>query len=155
MKRSELELRKAFKRKVMAIEKYLEMVSHEDPLSELRQEIAIQIAVSLRALFCHSSCEPLITMAKEVVFAFKYLNKPPIMWPHKSEQGFMLRVFDYSDGKNKRYKYSVCKDDPNLYDTNRKWPCRISSHPISSYDLLFRIATFLVYIIRIEEYKLN
>ena len=292
MKRSELELRKTFKRKVDAIEKYLEMVSQEEPLSELRQELGVQIAVNLRSLFCHSSCEPLITsahlenylifplydrltpfnelrdfllvgnqckeqqctfksetayrldgtqvpstwlsyqswinqividikaedyppvsrleiikiladkegahvdpkihpfvrliesnnvmplkimiedkeceadcsnllcesvitMAKEVVFSYKYLNKPPVMWPRKSEQGFMLRVFDFSDEKFKRYKYSICKDCINLYDTNRNWPCRISSYPISSYDLLFRSATFSVDFIQIEKYSLS
>lgn len=64
MKRSELELRKTFKRKVVAIENCLEMVSHEKPLSELRQEMAIQMAVSLRSMFCHSSCEPLISSAR-------------------------------------------------------------------------------------------
>ncbi len=292
MKRCELELRKTFKRKVGAIEKFLEMAYKEEPLSELRQEISTQIAVNLRVLFCKSGSEPLITnarmedyllfplydrltpfnelgdfllvgcqckelkctfksetafrldgkqvpttwlsyqswlyqividiksadyaplsrfeiiklladregahvdprihpfvsliesnnvmpfrimikdkeceadccnllcetiitIAKEVVFAYKYLNKPPIMWPRKSEPDFMMRVYDYSDEKNKRYKYTVCKDNLNLYDTNRKWPCKISSYPISSYDLLFKSATFPVDIIRIEECTLK
>lgn len=291
MKRSELELRKTFKRKVDAIGKLLEMVSQEEPLSELRQEMAVLMAVNLRSLFCYSSCKPLITnarmenclifplydrltpfnelgdfllvgshcqeqkctfksetayrldgtlvpstwlsyqswinqividikatdfppltrldvikiladregahvdprihpfvrliesnsvipfeiiiegkeceadcsnllcetiitMAKELVFVYKYTN-PPIMWTRKSEPDFMLRVFDYSDEKSKRYKYTVCKDGPNLYNTNRKWPCRISSHPIGSYDLLFKRATFPVYIIQIEKCVLN
>lgn len=100
-------------------------------------------------------CETVITIAKEVVFAYKYLNKPPIMWPRKSEDGFMLRVFDYSDKINNRYKFTVCTDDMNLYDTNRKWPCSITSHPIRSYDLLFKNATFHVYIIQIENCELN
>lgn len=292
MKRSELELRKTFKRKVTVIEKYLDMVCQEEPLSELRQEISSQIAVNLRALFCKSSCEPLIssarmesylifplynsltpfnelgdfllvsnqfkeqkctfksetdfrldgtqvpsiwlsykswinqividikaadyapltrleiikimadregahvdprihpfvnliesknvmpfrvmigdneceadcsnllcetiiTMAKEVTFSYKYLNKPPIMWPRKLDQGFMLRVFDYSDEKNNRYKFAVCADGPNLYDTNSKWPCKISSHPISSYELLFKNAIFPVDIIQIEKCELR
>ena len=90
-----------------------------------------------------------------MVFAYKNLNKPPIMWPRKSEPDFMMRVYDYSDEKNKRYKYTVCKDNLNLYDTNRKWPCKISSYPISSYDLLFKSATFPVDIIRIEECTLK
>ena len=292
MKRSELELRKTFKRKVAAIEKYLEMISQEEPLAELRLEMSVQMAVNLRSLFCHSSCEPLITsarmedhlifplydrltpfneqrdymlvgcqckeqkctfkseaaylldgtqvpstwlsyqswinqividikaaeyaplsrlevikiladregahvdpkvhpfvrliesknvmpfivviegkeceadcgnllcetiitMAKEVVFAYKYLNKPPIMWPRNPNPGFLLRVFDYSDEKFKRYKFTICKDDINLYDTNRNWPCKISSHPINSYDLLFKSATFPVDIIQIEKCELN
>lgn len=100
-------------------------------------------------------CETIITMAKEVVFAYKYLNLPPIMRQRKSESGFVLRVFDYSDEKTNRYKFAVCKDGLNLYDTNRKWPCKISSHPISSYDLLFKRVAFPVEIIRIEECELD
>lgn len=286
-RRTILELRKTFKRKISALEKELDIISHEELFSESRREFAIQIAMNLRAMFCHSGgepliqtaqidkdllfplydrltpfnelpdfllvgnqckdnhctfqsdttirldgtqvpstlisyygwinqividlksaeyaplsredvikiiadrdgahidpridpfveliessnvmpfhviigdkkcpadcsnllCESIITMAKEVIFAYKYLNKPIFFQTHDSENGFSLRVFDYSDDKHKRYKYTICSDGMNLYDTNKNWPCEISSHPVKHFDLLFRKRVFPVDVIKIE-----
>ena len=288
MTRTVSELRKIFKRKITIIEKNLDLIFQEEPLSELRQEVAIQIAVILRAMFCYSGGESLIktaqmedslyfplydsltpfnelgdyllvgnqcknskctflsdtssinldgtqvptilmtyyswvnqividlktseyaplsrneiikivadkvgahvdttihpfveliestnvmpfhvviageecladcsnlltetiiTIAKEVVFAYKYLNKPPIMKPRHIENDFYLRIYDYSYNKHKLYKYTICADGINLYNTNKYWSCKISSHPIKHFDLLFRKRVFPVDVIKIE-----
>ncbi|MCR4829395.1 MAG: hypothetical protein K5864_08035 [Bacteroidales bacterium] len=73
MKKSELELRRVFKRKITMLEKLLELTSQEELLSEQRREYAALMAVELRSLFCHSGGDPLIKnalMDKELLFPF-------------------------------------------------------------------------------------
>lgn len=96
-------------------------------------------------------CETVYSIAKEVVFSYKYLNKPPIMWPAKPKSDFNARVYDYSDEKTKRYKFTVCTPDVRQYSTNRLYPCTITDFPVHTYDLLFKNRTFFVEIINVEE----
>ena len=96
-------------------------------------------------------CETVYSIAKEVVFSYKYMNKPPIMWPAKSKPDFNARVYDYSDEKNKRYKFTVCAPDVKQYNSNRLYPCTITDFPVHAYDLLFKSRTFFVEMIKVEE----
>ena len=98
--------------------------------------------------------ETIVSIAEEVVFSYKFLNKPHIS-PRQPRQDYMLNVYEYSIDKEKRYKYTICKNGINLYNTNRYWQCTIKSFPIESYDLLFRSRVFGVSIIAIDNCDLN
>lgn len=73
MKYAEKVLRDKFKTKIDALEKHLKGVFQEPPQSALRIELAAEIAVILRNLFCYSGGRPLIKTAqldKELLFPF-------------------------------------------------------------------------------------
>ena len=65
MKRTVVELRKFFRRKISAIEKSMESLSNAELLSEVREGVLTQMAVDLRSMFCWSAgCDPLIVSAQ-------------------------------------------------------------------------------------------
>lgn len=284
MKRTILELRKTFKRKILAIEKLLSIVSEEDVLSDARMEFLTQIAVELRTLFCYSGgpalirsaelsgtmlfpfhnslsafnelsqfllvgcqiknnkstfvksidlkdkvvvtwlsyeswineividvkkegfppltryevikllankegahvdvnvdpfveliesedvkplrffidgeecegdcrnllSETIFSIAEEVVYSYKYVC-PPILVEREPDNDFVVGVFDFSDNKNKKYKYTVCSPKINLYNTNKVFECKILSKKLAYYGLQFRSRTFKINVIRIEK----
>lgn len=286
MKRSILELRNTFKRKVNFIEKLLSLASNEDILSEERREILTQIAVELRALFCYSGGSPLIETAQmdkelmfpmnnwlpynelsdfllvgynfkngqccfrtsidldnkvpyaimsysswiheividlrmdcyppltrldvikivadkegahvdtnihefveliesrnvmpikividdkecdadcgnllyetiysislEVLYSYKYLNKP-VMRESPNKSKFEIKVFDFSDKKNKRYKFLRAVPQAPHYNSNKSFSCNVTSHPIEVYDMLFRSKMVPMEVCRIEKFEI-
>ena len=284
MKRSIIELRKLFKRKISLMEKLLSMASKEDVLSDARQELLVQIAVELRAMFCNSGgpalirsaelsrtmifpfhnpltafnelrqfllvecqikdkkstfvksidlrdmiavtwlsyeswineividikkegyppltrheviklladkegahvdvnvapfveliesedvkplsffidgeecegdchnllSETVFSIAEEVVYSYRHVCFP-ILREREPDNDFVVGVFDFSDEKIKRYKYTVCSPKINLYNTNKAFDCKISSRKPAYYDLLFKNRVFKVNVIRVEE----
>ena len=63
----------------------------------------------------------------------------------------MLRVFDYSFDRYKRYKYMVCTPAVNQYSTNKLYDCRIKDYPIGVVYLQFLDWSFSVYVIDVEK----
>lgn len=93
--------------------------------------------------------ETVLSIADEVVFSNKYLRRPGLSSPTITD--WELRVFDYScDGRSK-YKYSISSSKINKYNTNRFYSCSITTHPLTTYNLMFRNRSFCVGVIRIED----
>ena len=104
-------------------------------------------------------CETICSIANEVVYAYKYVFKPR-MSPRNPNPSLKLRVFDYtsvnekSNKETKRYKYTICSSTVNLYNTNKFYECKITSHPFKAYDMVFKERVFPVDVIRIEDCSL-
>lgn len=104
-------------------------------------------------------CESICSIANEVIYAYKNLHRPLLIEPIETKSGFSLKVFDFSEEKgNKvidRYKYAICSEKINSYNTNKFYSCRISTHPYQSFKLIFRDRVFSVGVIRTEDYYLK
>lgn len=94
--------------------------------------------------------ETVLSIADEVVFSYKYLRRPELTSPTLSD--WELRIFDYKCGKRRKFKYSICSAKINQYDTNKFYPCTITTHPFTTYNLLFRKRYFKVGVVRAEEF---
>lgn len=92
--------------------------------------------------------ETLLTIADEVLFSYKYLRSPELTAPSQSEN--VINVFDFSVENWSRYKYSICPPTVNKYNTNKYYPCSITTHPLMTYNLKFRERWFNVGVIRID-----
>ena len=97
--------------------------------------------------------ETLLSIADEVLFSYKYLRRPELTEPSKSEK--VLNVFDYSVENRKRYKYSICPQNINKYNTNKYYQCLITTHPLVTYNLKFRERVFKVGVVRFDGLACN
>lgn len=97
--------------------------------------------------------ETVISIADEVVFSYKYLRRPELTSPKISDRE--LRIFDYTCGNRSKFKYSICSSEINKYNTNKFYPCSITSHPFTTYNLVFRKRLFIVGVVRVEEFIKN
>lgn len=124
-----------------------------DPfLSSLKTTYGTRFNMTIANDDCDVECsnllsETVLSIAIEAVFAFKY---HPKVWRYGHVQDRLLRVFDYSFDKYKRYKFMVCTPEVNQYSTNRLYDCQIKDYPIGMVDLQFIDRSFPVYVIDVE-----
>lgn len=97
--------------------------------------------------------ETVLSIADEVVFSYKYLRRPELTSPTMTDMEF--RIFKYKCGDRSKYKYSICIPEINKYNTNRFYPCTITAHPHTTFDLKFRNRSFNVGVVRAEEFIEN
>ena len=97
--------------------------------------------------FSNLLSETVLSIAKEVIFSYEY---HPKLGRCGHEHNRLLRVFDYSFDKYKRYKFMVCTPAVNQYSTNKLYNCQIKDYPISMVDLQFIDRLFPVYVIDVE-----
>ena len=98
---------------------------------------------------CNLLIETVLSIADEVLFTYKYLRRPELTSPKQAE--FELNVFEYRCGDRSKYKYAICSSAVNKYNTNRFYPCTITTHPFTTYDLKFRERYFNVGVVRAED----
>ena len=98
---------------------------------------------------CNLLTETMLSIADEVLFSYKYLRRPELTSPKMSD--LELRIFAYRCGERNRYKYSICSSMINKYNTNRFYPCSITTYPFATYYLKFRESYFRVGVVRAEE----
>ena len=125
-----------------------------DPfLASLKTTYGTLLNMTIANEDCEVKCsnllgETVLSIAIEAVFAFDY---HPKVWRYGHEQDRLLRVFDYSFDKYKRYKYTVCTLAVNQYSTNRLYDCQIKDYPIGMVDLQFLDRSFPVFVIDVEK----
>ena len=94
--------------------------------------------------------ETVLSIADEVVFSYKYLRNYELTSQSTSE--FVLFVYNYSIGECCKYKYSICSPIVKKYNTNKYYPCEVTTYPWSTYELRFSDRAFSVGIIHVESY---
>lgn len=92
--------------------------------------------------------ETILAIADEALFSYHYLRRLEITSPSASE--FELNLFDYSDEKWKRYKYSICSPVINKYNSNRFYPCTIKTYPFMTYNVTLKKRIFRVGVVDVE-----
>ena len=95
--------------------------------------------------------ETVYAIAEEVVYAYRFLNKPKLYKRGPNEE-FQLVIFDYSDEKNKRYKFGVNPRIFNVHNTTKHYPCNITKHDIQTYFLQFKNEAYPINLFRVEDY---
>ena len=95
--------------------------------------------------------ETVYAIAEEVLYSYRSLNKPKLFKRGPNEE-LQLAVYDYSDEKNKRYKYGVSPRGCNVYNTTKYYPCNITKYPIQSYFLKCKGQAYPINMFRVEDY---
>ena len=86
-----------------------------------------------------------------MLYSYRSLNKPKLFKRGPNEE-LQLAVYDYSDEKNKRYKYGVSPRGCNVYNTTKYYPCNITKYPIQSYFLKCKGEAYPINMFRVEDY---
>ena len=121
------------------------------PFTELLLSTNIMdIEVWNGGVICEAKCsnllyETILAIAEEAIYSCKHLIRPIVRRQKLSSS--ILRVFDYSEGIKKRFKYAIGPTDINDYNTNRDFQCSIKHYPLYHSDILFGSRFFDVYII--------
>lgn len=127
-----------------------------DPFVELiESEDVMSLRFFVNGEECEGDCrnlfsETVFSIAEEVVYSYKYAC-PPILREREPDRDLVVGLLDFSDEKTKRYKYTICNPQINLYSTNKAYGCNISHRKVAYYDLQFGRSNYKVNVIRVEK----